>query len=103
MTETYPRMNKINDLAAELINELESRKNSIYSEISYAAYDEVGVEINWLIMRGWDEDSAKYKASENIQKYHEEYGDETPYDEELRTIEESIKQLKKLTLEGVQS
>lgn len=98
MTETYPHMNKINDLAAELIKELESRKNSIYSEISYAAYDEVGVEISDLIRRGWDEESAKENASSIVSQRHEEFGMETPYDEELATIEESLKVLRKLTI-----
>ena len=97
MTDTYPHMNKINDLAAELIKELTSRKNSIYQEISYAAYCEVGDEISYLVMRGWDEESAKDKASDNLERYRMENGYETPYDEELKTIEDSLKLLEKLT------
>ena len=98
MTDTYPHMNKINDLASELIKELTSRKNSIYQELSYAAYCEIGDEIAYLVMRGWDEESAKDKASDNLERYREENGHETPYDDELKTIENALKLLKALTM-----
>jgi len=97
MTDTYPHMSKINDLAVELINQLNMRQTAIYSEISYAAYDEVGTEIADLIRGGWDEESAKENAGSIVAQRHEEFGMETPYDDELETIAEALKVLQKLT------
>ncbi len=99
MTDTYPQMHKINELAVELINHLNMYQSNILAEISYAAYDELNVETEYLIMRGWSEEGARDKAADNLAKYQEENGIETPYDEELATIADALKILQKLIAE----
>jgi hypothetical protein len=100
MTDTYPQMHKINELAVELINQLNMYQSNIYAEISYADYNEQGYEEQWYMLRGYDQESARMKASESLAKYHEEHGHETPYDEELKTIAEALKVLQKLVAKG---
>lgn len=96
MTDTYPHMSKINELAAELDKHLEMYKNTIYSEISYAAYCELGTETEYWMLRGYDEESARDKANDELEKSRFEHGFETPYDDELETIEQARKILEKL-------
>jgi hypothetical protein len=96
MTDTYPKMHKVNELAAELINQLNMYHSNILAEISYAAYDELNAEVEYLIMRDWDEEGARDKAADNLAKYQEENGMETPYAEELEIIAAAIKILSKL-------
>ncbi len=97
MTDTYPQMHKINELAVDLINQLNMYQSNILAEISYAAYNELGAEIEYLIMRGWSEEGARDKAADNLAKYQEENDIQTPYDDELKTIAEALKILQKLT------
>jgi len=96
MTDTYPRMNKINDLALELIKELKSRELSIHQEISYAHYCEQGMEADYWSHRGYEGEEATAKASDELERYYMENGYSTPYDDELKTIAEALKVLEKL-------
>jgi hypothetical protein len=96
MTDTYPRMNKINELAAELEKELKIRQASIESEIAYAGVLEQGEEADYWERRGYDREEAHSKASDSLEKYRMENGYSSPYDEELKTIAEALTMLEKL-------
>jgi tagatose-1,6-bisphosphate aldolase len=98
MTDTYPKINKINEAAAELIKQLEDYKNNIYREISYAAYCEIGTEADYWGHRGYEGQEAIDKASDELARYHEENGYDNTYEEELKTIDEALKALGKLTI-----
>lgn len=97
MTDTYPHMSKINDLAAELIKELKVRELSIHAEISYANVLEQSSEADYWERRGYDREESGSKAADSLERYHMENGYETPYDDELKTIAEALQLLEKLT------
>jgi hypothetical protein len=98
MTDTYPKMNKLNEVAAELIKQLKDYENNIYREISYAAYCDIGTEADYWAHRGYEGQEAIDKASDELARYHEENGHDNPYEDELKTISEALEVLKKLTV-----
>lgn len=99
MTDTYPHMNKINDLAASLIQELKTREASIRAEIRYAGVLEQGEEADYWERRGYDREEAHSKAADSLEKHYSQNGFETPYDEELKTIAAALAILEKLKAE----
>jgi hypothetical protein len=98
MTASYPHMAKINELAAQLEKELRDYESNIHREISYAAYSEIGTETQYWLNRGYDTDGARDKAADELERYHFENGHETPFDDELKTIQEVLTVLAKLKI-----
>jgi len=98
MTASYPHMAKINELAALLEKELKDYESNIHRDISYAAYSEIGTETQYWLHRGYDEDSARDKASTELERYHYENGYETPFDDELKIIKEVLEAIAKLKI-----
>lgn len=98
MTHNYPHMQKINELAEQLAKELKDYESDIHREISYAAYSEYGTETQYWEMRGYDHDSARDKATTELERYYSENGHENPFEDELKIISEVLAAIEKLKI-----